>query len=197
MNESGIVTLPKVLEDRVIHRSAMMNVMLVVSASVLLALSAQVAVVLPFSPVPMTLQSLAVLLIGAVLGSRRGAAAVILYLVEALSGFPVLAHGGAGLLPFVGPTAGFLYAFPAAAFITGFAAEKGWTRTLAGTTASMLAATAVIHVGGWSWLAAPLHLGAAKAFTIGSLPFLAGDLVKVAIAAAILPSAHRLIRRFA
>ena len=125
----------------------------------------------------------------------RGAAAAALYLLEGASGLPVFALGRAGLGVLVGPTAGYLFAFPAAAWIAGRASERAWGRSLPLTLAGMAAAVAVLHLGGWSWLAAVIGLGPAQAFATGVAPFLLGDLVKLALAATALPMAQRAAER--
>lgn len=185
-------TLPELIAGR-LHRSAVTNLIVVVAASFLLALSAQVSVPLPFSAVPMTLQPLALLLIGATLGSTRGFAAAALYLLEGMSGLPVFAHGTAGPAVLFGPTAGFLIAFPFAAGIAGFFSERGWTRGVPETMVSMSIALSVVYFVGWSWLAGVWQLGAEKAFVTGVAPFVVADLVKVAMAAVLLPSAQKVL----
>lgn len=160
---------------------ATLKVAAVLGASLLIALAAQVAIPVPFSPVPLTLQPLAVLLVGALLGPVAGAAAASLYLLEGLAGLPVFAQGRAGVPVLVGPTAGYLYAFPAAAFVAGWA--RGPVLRIALTLA---AAIAVIHLGGWSWLAGAIGLGPWKAFASGVAPFLVNDLLKIAVATAII-----------
>lgn len=158
-----------------------LKVAAVVGASLLIALAAQVAIPVPFSPVPLTLQPLAVLLIGALLGPVAGAAAASLYLLEGLAGLPVFAQGRGGIAVLVGPTAGYLYAFPAAAFVAGLA--RGSILRIALTLA---AAIAVIHLGGWSWLVGAIGLAPAQAFASGVAPFLVNDLLKIAIATAVI-----------
>ena len=188
-------TIPAVVIERVVRGRAAANLLLVAGASLLIAIAAQISVPLPFTPVPMTLQPLAVILIGVTLGSTRGAAAAILYLLEGLSGMPVFAGGGAGALWLAGPTAGYLLSYPLAAGLAGFISERGWGGNIVRATAGMLAALGVIYAGGFSWLA--ISLGAEQAFVAGVAPFIIADIVKVALGAAVLPSAQRLIARFA
>lgn len=194
--EARALTLPGVVAARLVGASALRNVLLIVGASLLLALSAQVAIPVPFSPVPLTMQPLALLLLGGALGSWRAAAAAALYLVEGASGLPVFAQGRGGLIVLYGPTAGYLYAFPLAAAIAGWAAEKGWTRSPFRTLPAMALALATIHLGGWAWLVAGMQLDPAAAFFTGVMPFLANDVVKVLIAAALLPAAESIVARF-
>jgi biotin transport system substrate-specific component len=182
-------TIPQTLDERVIRSSVVTNVLLVVAGSAIIAIAAQIAINVPFSPVPLTMQPIAVLLVGVVLGSKRGAAAATLYLLEGMSGMPVFAqlHGGAAWL--VGPTAGYLWSYPFAAFVAGWFSEKNWGSTLVRAVAGMLVALAVIYLGGWSWLA--VLTGARNAFVAGVAPFVIADIVKVAIAAMLLPYAQR------
>ncbi|HVT42921.1 MAG TPA: biotin transporter BioY [Thermoanaerobaculia bacterium] len=195
MENNSPMTLPSLVIERMINRSVAMNILLIVTGSFLLAVSAQAAIPIPFSPVPWTLQPLALLLIAASLGSARGTAAVVLYLFEGLAGFPVFAGGAAGPAVLVGFTAGYLYAFPAAAWIAGFVSERGWGRSIVRTGLGMALALAVIHLGGMIWLATFYGLGFRAAFSMGVAPFLLSDLVKLAIAAALLPSVQRAIER--
>src|SRR5207302_10287967 len=122
---------------------------LVIGFSLLTALSAQV--VIPIGPVPITGQTFAVLLTGALLGSRLGALAMIAYLIEGASGLPFFAGGMAGLPHLLGPTGGYLVAFPAAAFITGAFAEQGWDRKFLTAAAAMAVGSVVIIASGWVW----------------------------------------------
>lgn len=164
--------------------------LLVVGGSLLIALTAQAAIRLPFSPVPVTGQTLAVLLVGALLGSRRGPASVLLYLAQGLMGLPVFAGGASGPAYALGPTGGYLVGFVAAAFAVGRLAEWGWDRHLGTTLAAMLAGNAVLYVCGLAWLS--LFVGR-QAVALGMLPYLAGDLLKMAVAGALLPGGWALL----
>ena len=183
-------TIPAILSDRIRGRAAL-NMLLIAGASVFIAIAAQIAVPIPGSPVPLTMQPLAVLLVGVVLGSWRGAAAAALYLMEGLGGLPVFAQGHGGPFWLIGPTAGYLLSYPFAAFVAGWVSERGWGSTIARSVAGMLAALAVIYAGGWSWLAA--LSGTKAAFAMGIAPFLIADAIKVALGAALLPRAQRAI----
>jgi biotin transport system substrate-specific component len=165
------------------------QVMTVAAAVAVVAVSAQVAVPLPFSPVPMTLQPLAVLVVGAMLGPTRGVAALVLYLLIGALGAPVFAPGGApGAARLIGPTGGYLLAFPVAAAIAGWSASRpGVVRLLLGLALAMVA----IHVGGFAWLAL-LGGEASRAFEVGFVPFLTGDLLKIGLAALIVLAGSRL-----
>jgi biotin transport system substrate-specific component len=163
---------------------------LVFGGSLIVALSAQVAIRLPFSPVPVTGQTLAVLLVGALLGSRRGAMSLLAYLAEGLIGLPVFAGGASGAAYAIGPTGGYLVGFVAAAYVAGWLAERGWDRRAGSAILAMLAGNAAIYAFGLSWLAA--YVGR-RALALGLLPYLAGDAVKLALAAALLPMGWKLL----
>jgi biotin transport system substrate-specific component len=167
---------------------------LVVGFSLLVALAAQVVVPLPWTPVPVTGQTFAVLLAGALLGSRLGALAMVAYLAEGAAGLPFFRGGAGGAGHFAGATAGYLLAFPFAAFVTGHLAERGWDRRFLTAAAAMALGSLVILAGGWAWLAL-FFRGAGEAFRLGVAPFLLGDLVKIALAAAALPAGWALLRR--
>jgi biotin transport system substrate-specific component len=169
------------------------DVALVLGASLLTALAARLAVPVPWTPVPLTGQTFAVLLTGAVLGARRALAAQILYLLEGAAGLPVFAGGTAGPLVFAGPSAGYLLAFPFAAMVTGTLAERGWDRHFGSMLAAMLAGSAVILVTGLAVLSR--FVPAERALAAGLLPFVPGDILKAAAAALALPAAWRLVHR--
>ena len=167
---------------------------LVVAFSLFTALAAQVVIPLPWTPVPVTMQTFAVLLTGALLGSRLGALAMIAYLVEGASGLPFFYGGHGGLQHLViSPTAGYLWSYPAAAFIVGLLAERGWDKRFVTAAAAMFIGSIVILLSGWAWLA---HFtSAAMAVRVGVVPFLFGDVVKIVLAAAVLPSGWALLRK--
>ena len=163
----------------------------VVLGSAFVALCAHIAVPLPWTPVPMTMQPFAVLLVGLLLGPALGAAAMVAYLAEAAVGLPVLVPGFGALLP-VGPSEGYLLSYPAVALVAGFLFGRtgGFVRAAAAATAGEL----VILLCGASWLALFAHAGMAGAVRLGVLPFLAGDAVKVALAAGIAGGFRRQFR---
>jgi biotin transport system substrate-specific component len=169
------------------------NSLLVVGASLATALAARVAIPLPWTPVPVTGQTFAVLLTGMVLGSRRGFLALALYLAEGAAGLPVFAGGAAGPAALLGPTAGYLIAFPAAAALTGWLAERGWDRHRLPTLAAMLIGSGVIFAGGLGWLAQ--FVPPARLLSTGLIPFIPGDVVKAALAALVFPLAWDRINR--
>jgi biotin transport system substrate-specific component len=174
--------------------NALKSVALVVGFSLLTAAAAQVVVPLPWTPVPLTGQTFAVLLTGALLGPRLGALAMLAYLVEGAAGLPFFRGGAGGVTHFAGATAGYLFAFPAAAYVTGYLSEQGWDRRFVTAAAAMALGSIVILACGWAWLALMLK-GGAEAFRLGVAPFLPGDVLKVALAAAVLPSGWALLRR--
>jgi biotin transport system substrate-specific component len=152
-------------------------------AALVVAASAQATVPVPLSPVPMTLQPLAVLVVGGLLGAALGASALLLYLALGMLGLPVFAGGSGGLLHVLGPTGGYLLAFPAAAAVAGRFA--GLTPTLGRVLLGCALGMVVIHAGGAAQLAA-LGGNAGGAIRVGLVPFLTGDLLKIGIAAAVI-----------
>lgn len=184
-------TIPTSLLTRVVRGRAALDMLLVIGASAVIAIAAQIAIPIPGTLVPLTLQPLAVLLVGVTLGSSRGAAAAALYLLEGFSGLPVFAQGHAGPIWLAGPTAGYLFSYPFAAFLAGWFSQRGWGSTTLRAVAGMLVALGVIYLGGWSWLAA--FAGAKQAWIAGVRPFILADIVKVAIGASLLPQLQRLI----
>lgn len=162
------------------------------------AVAAQFTTTVPFTAVPFTLTPIAVLLTGAALGSRLGAMTQIIYVTSGVLGLAVFAPSPTlppGMLRVLGPTGGYLMAYPLAAFVTGWLSEQGWDRRYATSLLAMLAGLATIYVGGVSWLAAA-HVGSLSgALTFGLLPFVLLDVLKVTAAAMILPKAWRLAGR--
>lgn len=168
-------------------------IVLVVLGTALMALSAKVSLPLPY--VPMTLQTLVVLVIGAAYGWRLGSATMIAYLAEGALGAPVFAGPVGGIAPLVGPTAGYLFGFIAAAFVTGLFVERGWDRSVVLLFAAMAVGHFVILAAGFGWLAFGLGLGAAKAWQVGIVPFIAASLVKNALGAALMLAVRRIVDR--
>ena len=151
--------------------------------ALLVALSAQVVVPVPFSPVPMTLQPLAVLVVGGLLGAGAGVSALLLYIALGALGLPVFAAGGSGFLHLVGPTGGYLLAFPVAAGVTG--ALTGRVPTVLRVLLACALGMVIIHTGGVAQLAL-LGGDPSLAMRVGFVPFLTGDLIKVGLAAALI-----------
>ena len=166
------------------------NALLIAAASVATALAARIAIPVPWSPVPLTGQTFAVLLSGAVLGARRAFIAQALYLAEGAFGLPVFAGGAAGFAIVAGPTGGYLLAFPFAAAVTGALAERGWDRRFLTMLAAMLLGSTVIFALGLIQLSR--FVPQAQLLAAGLLPFVPGDLVKSALAALAFPFAWRM-----
>ncbi|HVM43221.1 MAG TPA: biotin transporter BioY [Gemmatimonadales bacterium] len=170
--------------SRSVARSRAVAAASVLAGALAVALASQLAVPLPGTPVPMTLQPLAVLLVGGLLGGRRGAAAMVLYLAAGAAGLPVFTPFGApGVARLLGPTGGYLVAFPFAAALVGWTLGRwsGWPALVAAPLAGMLA----IHAGGLAQLLV-LTGGVGAAVALGTLPFVLGDLLKVLVAALVL-----------
>ncbi len=164
---------------------------LIVGGSLLLALSAQIAIPLPYSPVPVTGQTLLVLLIGATYGSRRGVLCLLAYLSEGTAGLPVFAAGNAGLAYSFGPTGGYLWGFVLAAWLTGLLAERGWDRRWLTNFLAMLIGNALIYLLGLAWLSR--FVGLDRAVPLGLLPFIPGDLFKLVLGTLLLPIGWKLL----
>lgn len=187
------VPLAEVLWPRRELRSfrALRSVILIVLGTALLTLSAKVNLPLPY--VPMTLQTLVVLMIGAVYGWRLGAATVIAYLAEGALGLPVFAGPVGGLAPLVGPTAGYLYGFVLAALAVGWLSQRGWDRQVVWLFVAMGIGHVLILGAGFLWLAFGMKLGADKALLVGIVPFIGASLVKNALGATLVPAIRRLL----
>jgi len=158
------------------------DIALIIGGSLVIALSAQVAVLLPFSPVPVSLQTFAVLMIGALLGSWRAALSVFTYIMQGAVGLPVFALGRAGLAVLSGPTGGYLLGFIAAAYITGLLAERGWGRRIATTILAMAIGNAAVYPFALLWLCCLTGINSAV-LIVGLYPFIVGDVLKVVLAA--------------
>lgn len=183
MAKSAIQTL-SAPQDRVVEASR--QIALVVGASLFVALCAHVTIFLPFTPVPLTAQNFGVLLVGLLLGSKRGFAALALYLAEGAAGLPVFSQGPAslvGIAHILGPTGGFLMVYPFVAFLAGFIFERGAKSFLRATVAGLLAEI-LLFAGGLTWLYVYTH-SLAKAAYFGLYFFVAAEVMKVMFAAAI------------
>src|SRR6478752_8388112 len=165
------------------------SVILIALGTALLTLSAKVNLSLPY--VPMTLQTLVVLMIGATYGWRLGTATVLAYLAEGAMGLPVFAGPVGGLAPLFGPTAGYLAGFVIAAFATGWLSERGWDRSVPLLFVAMAVGHIVILGCGFAWLAFGIKLGVEKAWLVGIAPFIAASVIKNALGAALVPAIRR------
>ena len=168
-------------------------VSLAVVFSLLTALAAQI--VIPIGPVPITGSTFAVVLTGALLGSRLGAMSMIVYLFEGAVGLPFFYGGHGGFAHILGPTGGYLIAFPAAAFITGAFAENGWDKRFLTAVAAMAVGSIVILLAGWTWFAVLMNTNMLAAFKVSVAPHIVGDIIKIILAAAVLPTGWALLKR--
>lgn len=186
-----------VLADRVFGRTLALDVVLVVAGAALTALLAQVAI--PLYPVPVTGQTLAVLLVGATLGAARGALSLALYAVLGIVGLPVFSDFSGGAAVVLGPTGGYIVGFILSAALVGWLSERAWERQVLKALATFAAGTLVVFAVGLPWLAVALQLDLTQTLNGGLFPFLIGGAIKAAIAAGLLPlawwGADRLDRR--
>lgn len=171
----------------------------VVLLAALTAAAAQVSIPLPFTPVPFTLQPMVVLLGGAVLGARLGMASQVLYLLAGIAGLPVFAASPVlpqGALRLLGPTGGYLLSYPFAAFVAGYLAERGFDRRYLTSVVAMGAGLAIVFACGVTWLAlfATPAVGFDVALRTGLYPFVPADIIKVFLAAAVMPGLWKLLR---
>ncbi len=170
--------------ERIRSYSAVQKVALVVGGSLFVALCARLSLPLPFTPVPLTLANLGVLVVGLTLGSRAGFAALTLYLAEGALGLPVFSVGPGGIAQLLGPTGGYLLAYPFAAFVAGWIGERGkkhFSRFLVAAVAGEI----VVFAGGLGWLAMLAQAGAPQAARLGLYPFVFAEIMKIMSAAGI------------
>jgi len=168
------------------------DVALIVGGSLLIALCAQVRIVLPFSPVPITGQTFAVLMIGALFGTWRGSLSVFLYIIIGMVGLPVFAMG-VGFAALKGFTGGYLIGFVPAAYIVGILAERGWDRRMGSTLLAMAFGNMAIYAFGLLWLCCLMGVNK-SVLTMGLYPFIVGDLLKISLAAVLLPSGWKFLK---
>ena len=166
-----------------------LNIFMVLFSSFLIAVLAQISIPIPFSPVPITGQTIGVVLVGSLLGSKKGAAAICLYIFEGVMGLPVFAQMKAGPNVLFGPTAGYIYGFIIAAYIAGILSEKGFTKNLTQCFVSCFISTTIILLSGTLYLA--FFKGVNDALVLGFYPFLVGDIVKSAATALLIISLRR------
>ena len=201
---AGLDSSPTVLSTLVagstLDRAIKAAAVLLVTA--LTAVAAQISVpLLPFTPVPFTLQPMVVLLGGAALGARLGMASQVLYLALGIAGLPVFAASPVlpqGALRLLGPTGGYLMSYPFAAFVAGALAERGFDRRYVTSVIAMAVGLAVVFTFGvlWlAWFARPVHSGLGAALRTGLYPFLPADIIKICVAAAIMPAVWALLGR--
>ncbi len=167
---------------------------IIIGASLFVALCARVSLPLPFTPVPLTLQNFGVLLVGLMLGSRRGFAALLLYLAEGAAGLPVFSIGGlGGIAQLLGPTGGYLFAYPLAAGIAGLIMERG-ARTFARAAVASVLGDVVLFAGGITWLTVYTH-SFAQAIRFGLYWFIFAEVIKVMCASAIASGWQRFLKQ--
>jgi len=201
-SSSGSATLIETLAGRA-DSSSFIRVGAVLFVTALTAAAAQISVPLPFTQVPFTFQPMVVLLGGLALGPRLGLASQVLYLLAGIAGLPVFAASATlppGALRLLGPTGGYLMSYPVAALVTGYLAERGFDRRYFTSVLAMLAGLVVIYACGATWLGVFARTGSAlmgmqTALAAGVYPFIAADLVKLVVAAGIVPSFWRLLGR--
>jgi biotin transport system substrate-specific component len=172
------------------------DAVLVAGGAGLIAAAAQISIALPFTPVPITGQTFAVLLVGATLGFARGGSSALLYVLMGIAGAPFYADGASGWAVITGASGGYLVAYPFASALTGFLAEKRWDRSFSSAIGAMLSGNVLIYLVGLPWLAVVLNTSLEKTLELGLYPFVPGDTFKLYLAAAALPGAWHLVRRF-
>ena len=192
MSTVAVQTAPRRVLADYLPRTLVADTILVVGAAGLVGLLAQISIHLSFTPVPITGQTLGVLLAGSALGWRRAGLSMSLYLVAGLAGVPWFAGHASG---YAGATCGYLLGFIAAGMLLGWLAAKGSDRNIVRAAISMVLAEVLLYAIALPWLAVDLHVSLAKAFSLGMWPFVAGDVIKAALAGVALPSAWRLVGR--
>jgi biotin transport system substrate-specific component len=192
---STYITVAGLLRPCEKRLAVLYNIALVIGGSFLIALFAQLAT---GWPIPVTGQTFAVLLIGALFGARRASMTILAYIIEGAAGLPVFAYGRSGFAVLSGPTGGYLIGFVVAAYVVGLLAEKGWDRRIRTTVLAMILGNLVIYAFGLLWLCwlillMKLPVGSGRVLVEGLYRFIPGDLLKIAVAAILLPSAWKLL----
>lgn len=175
--------------------SVLTDTLLVAGGAVFISLVAQVAIYLPFTPVPITGLTFGVLVTGAAMGSVRGLLATLLYVAIGVAGAPVYADGSHGIDVVTGVTGGYLVGSVVAAGLTGYLAEKAWDRKVISAVPAMLLGELAIFVIGVGWLMAVLGVGLGEGLALGFTPFIIGEVVKLVAAGLLLPGAWKLVDR--
>lgn len=191
MRINGALTYADICKPRATATRWVYEILLVLTGTALIAISAKVQI--PMWPVPVTAQTFAVLLIAALFGAKRGTLTVLAYLGEGALGLPVFAGPTAGLAYFAGPTVGFLIGFVVAAIIVGSLAERGWDRRYKTTVIAMTLGTVAIFACGLLWL--EFFVGAENVLIAGLFPFIPGAILKIVLAAALLPSGWKILKK--
>ena len=174
---------------------AVTDALLIAIGAGLISGAAQISISLPFTPVPITGQTFAVLLVGASLGTFRGGASALLYVLLGIAGAPIYADHNHGWAVITGASGGYLVSFPIVSALTGWLAEQRWDRRFSSAVGAMLTGNVVVYLIGLPWLAVVLNTGLEKTLELGLYPFVPGDTFKLYIAAALLPTAWRAVER--
>lgn len=185
------MTYADILRPAEKKQAAVYDIALILAGSAFIAICAQIAV---GWPVPMTLQTLAVLMVGALLGAKKGSLAVVIYALEGMAGLPVFAGCKAGMAVMAGPTGGYIAGFAAAAYVVGMLCQRGWDRHVGTTIAAMVVGEVILFAFGLFWLGC-LFGFSKSVLAMGFYPFILGDILKVALAAAVLPMGWKLLRK--
>ena len=167
------------------------NIIVILLASWLIGVSAQFSIILPFSPIPITAQTIIILLMGVLLGKERGTAAVGLYILQGVAGLPVFAGGKSGLLTLVGPTGGYLVGFLGAVYVVGILSELRHDNSIRYTVFSLIIGNVIIYAFGLIWLVR--FVGETQALSLGFFPFLVGDIVKIFIGVLVLTGSQKIL----
>jgi biotin transport system substrate-specific component len=183
---------PVLIDHLSADHSSTQDLVWIVSFSLLTAVLAHIRIPLPYTPVPLTGQTFAVLLSGAVLGCRKGFLSQALYLAEGAAGLPVFAGGAASFATLLGPTGGYLWSFPMAAGLLGWLVERGFSRASWKLAGALIVSDAMILASGACWLRLLYHVPMSQAWVLGSYPFLIGDVLKVVLVGLSLP---RILKR--
>jgi biotin transport system substrate-specific component len=193
--QAATLTHPTLSRAIVSRTGLLADALLVCAGTGLVAVAAQISIHLGFTPVPITAQTFAVVLVGASLGAVRGTASLLLYLLIGVAGAPVYAEHKHGWEVFSGSTGGYIVGFVVAAALTGLLAERGWDRRVSTAVSVMLTGNVLIYLCGLPWLHHELGVSWAKTLEYGLYPFVAGDVIKLYLAALALPGAWRVVER--
>lgn len=189
-------TYAPTLRTAAIPRSTwLVDTLVVVGGAALVAVAAQVSIPLPFTPVPLTGQTFAVVLVGAAIGPTLGVLSLVLYLAAGAIGAPIYAGGSSGIEVYGTATGGYLVGFVLAVALVGWLARLGWDRSLSSALGAMLCGNVVIYLCGLLWLGHVLDTNLERTLELGLYPFIVGDLLKVYAAALLLPTAWKLVSR--
>ena len=192
-----MTALAEAIRPRARGANLVVNAVLVIGGSLFIAALAQATIKLPFTPVPITLQTFGVLLVGTAYGWRLAGLTIALYLAQIAVGLPFAAEGEAGwdVLTTTTASGGYLWGFLVAGLLCGWLANRGWDRSIRSSISVMLLGTVVIYAFGVTWLMQALDVSLLEAFEFGLYPFVIGDLLKLMLAAGLLPAAWKLIGR--